>query len=122
MLRHKSISDLPVGRNPEETLRLVQAFRYSDEFGEVCPGKWKPGMRTMVPDVESQKTEKFWEEEHSKVASADQEIDVAEFLSICIHLAEKSGDVIRRIYESGELDEKEKTSKDDPVTIADIQV
>jgi alkyl hydroperoxide reductase subunit AhpC len=66
IVRHISISDLPVGRNPEETLRLVQAFKYSDEFGEVCPGKWKPGMKTMVPDVESQKTEEFWKEEHGK--------------------------------------------------------
>jgi len=37
ILRHISINDLPVGRNIEEILRLVKAFQYTDEFGEVCP-------------------------------------------------------------------------------------
>jgi alkyl hydroperoxide reductase subunit AhpC len=37
IVRHISISDLPVGRNVDETLRLVKAFQYTDEFGEVCP-------------------------------------------------------------------------------------
>ncbi len=36
ILRHISINDLPVGRNVDETLRLVQAFQYTDNFGEVC--------------------------------------------------------------------------------------
>ena len=40
VIRHISISDLPVGRNVEEVLRLVQAFQYSDEHGEVCPSGW----------------------------------------------------------------------------------
>ena len=50
IVRHMSIGDLPVGRNVEETLRLVQAFQYSDEHGEVCPSGWKPGKKAMVPD------------------------------------------------------------------------
>ena len=50
ILRHSSINDLPVGRNPEETLRLVKAFQYVDEHGEVCPANWKPGAKTMKPD------------------------------------------------------------------------
>ena len=40
ILRHMTISDLPVGRNIDEVLRLVKAFQYTDEFGEVCPAKW----------------------------------------------------------------------------------
>jgi alkyl hydroperoxide reductase subunit AhpC len=40
IVRHISISDLPVGRNVDETLRLVKAFQYTDEFGEVCPASW----------------------------------------------------------------------------------
>jgi alkyl hydroperoxide reductase subunit AhpC len=40
VVRHISISDLPVGRNVEETLRLVKAFQFSDEHGEVCPASW----------------------------------------------------------------------------------
>lgn len=49
-LRQKTINDLPVGRNVDETLRLVQAFQFTDEHGEVCPANWKPGQKTMVAD------------------------------------------------------------------------
>lgn len=50
ILRHSSVSDLPVGRNVNETLRLVRAFQYTDEHGEVCPASWKPGNATMKPN------------------------------------------------------------------------
>ena len=40
ILRHISISDLPVGRSVDEVIRLVKAFQYTDEFGEVCPASW----------------------------------------------------------------------------------
>lgn len=33
-LRQITVNDLPVGRSVDETLRLVQAFKYTDEFGE----------------------------------------------------------------------------------------
>lgn len=49
-VRHSSINDLPVGRNPDEYLRLVKAFQYSDAHGEVCPANWQPGAKTMIPD------------------------------------------------------------------------
>ncbi len=61
-----SINDLPVGRNVDETLRLVQAFQYVDKHGEVCPASWKPGERTMVADVNSDKTDAYWKEVHAK--------------------------------------------------------
>jgi alkyl hydroperoxide reductase subunit AhpC len=35
IVRHISINDLPVGRSVDETLRLVQAFQYTDKHGEV---------------------------------------------------------------------------------------
>ena len=41
------MNDLPVGRSVDETLRLVQAFQYTDEHGEVCPAGWKPGQDTV---------------------------------------------------------------------------
>ncbi|KZC10041.1 PREDICTED: peroxiredoxin 1 [Dufourea novaeangliae] len=50
-LRQVTINDLPVGRSVDETLRLVQAFQYTDKHGEVCPAGWKPGKKTMKPDV-----------------------------------------------------------------------
>lgn len=54
-LRQVTINDLPVGRSVDETLRLVQAFQYTDVHGEVCPAGWKPGQKTMKPDAEKSK-------------------------------------------------------------------
>lgn len=50
IVRHSSVNDLPVGRNPDEYLRLVKAFQFVDEHGEVCPANWQPGQKTMIPD------------------------------------------------------------------------
>lgn len=49
MLRQITINDLPVGRNVDETLRLVQALQFADEHGAVCPIGWTPGQRTINP-------------------------------------------------------------------------
>lgn len=49
-LRQMTVNDLPVGRSVDETLRLVQAFQFTDKHGEVCPAGWKPGSDTMKPD------------------------------------------------------------------------
>uniref|UniRef100_A0A224XIJ4 thioredoxin-dependent peroxiredoxin n=1 Tax=Panstrongylus lignarius TaxID=156445 RepID=A0A224XIJ4_9HEMI len=50
ILRQITMNDLPVGRSVDETLRLVQAFQYTDKHGEVCPAGWKPGQDTIIPD------------------------------------------------------------------------
>nr|XP_020644835.1 peroxiredoxin-4 [Pogona vitticeps] len=50
ILRQITMNDLPVGRSVDETLRLVQAFQYTDKHGEVCPAGWKPGSETIIPD------------------------------------------------------------------------
>ncbi|KAJ8345132.1 hypothetical protein SKAU_G00293250 [Synaphobranchus kaupii] len=55
VLRQITINDLPVGRSVDETLRLVQAFQHTDQYGEVCPAGWKPGSDTIVPDVQKSK-------------------------------------------------------------------
>lgn len=47
VLRQITMNDLPVGRSVDETLRLVQAFQYTDTHGEVCPAGWKPGSDTV---------------------------------------------------------------------------
>jgi len=47
VLRQITINDLPVGRDVDETLRLVQAFKFTDEHGEVCPAGWRKGKRSM---------------------------------------------------------------------------
>lgn len=49
-LRQITMNDLPVGRSVDETLRLVQAFQYTDKHGEVCPAGWKPGGDTIIPN------------------------------------------------------------------------
>ena len=65
VLRYKQVGDLPVGRNVDEFLRLVQAFKYTDEFGEVCPSKWTPGGATM-DGGDTDKTATYFEKEHGK--------------------------------------------------------
>jgi alkyl hydroperoxide reductase subunit AhpC len=54
-LRQMTINDAPVGRSVDETLRLVQAFQYTDQHGEVCPAGWKPGQATMKPNPQESK-------------------------------------------------------------------
>ena len=40
---------------PCQVLRLVQAFQFTDDNGEVCPASWKPGDASIKPDVEGSK-------------------------------------------------------------------
>jgi len=49
-VRHQTINDLPLGRNVDEYLRLVEALQYHEEHGEVCPANWKKGDKSMKPD------------------------------------------------------------------------
>ncbi|GBP54295.1 Peroxiredoxin-4 [Eumeta japonica] len=55
ILRQITMNDLPVGRSVDETLRLVQAFQYTDKHGEVCPAGWKPGQDTIIPNPDEKK-------------------------------------------------------------------
>ncbi|CAM9677226.1 unnamed protein product [Chrysoparadoxa australica] len=49
-----TVTGLSVGRSVDETIRLIQAYQFVAEHGEVCPANWKPGEKTMVADpVES---------------------------------------------------------------------
>ena len=50
IVRHQTVNDLPVGRNVEEALRLVNAFKYTDTHGEVCPANWNKGDKSMKAD------------------------------------------------------------------------
>ena len=54
-LKAMQINDDAVGRSVEETLRLIKAFQYAEEHGEVCPANWKPGDKTIVPDQKEMK-------------------------------------------------------------------
>ena len=57
-IRSVQVNDDAVGRNVDETLRLIQGFQYADEHGEVCPANWKPGKATIKPD-QAKKMEYF---------------------------------------------------------------
>ena len=52
ILRQITVNDLPVGRSVDETLRLVRAFQYVEQHGEVCPADWneKTNPNTIKPD------------------------------------------------------------------------
>ncbi len=42
-VRHQVVNDLPLGRNIDELLRMVDALQFFEENGEVCPAGWKKG-------------------------------------------------------------------------------
>jgi peroxiredoxin (alkyl hydroperoxide reductase subunit C) len=50
VVRHQLINDLPLGRNVEETLRMVDALQFFEENGEVCPANWTKGDEGMKAD------------------------------------------------------------------------
>jgi peroxiredoxin (alkyl hydroperoxide reductase subunit C) len=52
VVRHAVINDLPLGRNVDEMLRMIDAQQFTDEFGEVCPAGWQKGDEAMKPDAE----------------------------------------------------------------------
>jgi alkyl hydroperoxide reductase subunit AhpC len=50
IIQHSTINNLGVGRSVDETLRILQAFQYIQEHGEVCPADWQPGKKGMKAD------------------------------------------------------------------------
>lgn len=46
-IRHAVINDLPLGRDIDEMLRVVDAMLFTNEFGEVCPAGWNKGDKGM---------------------------------------------------------------------------
>jgi len=52
IVRSQIINDLPLGRNMEELLRLVDALQFHEEHGEVCPANWKKGDKGMQASPE----------------------------------------------------------------------
>ncbi len=50
VVRHAVINDLPLGRNVDEALRMVDALQHFEEYGEVCPANWSEGKDAMKAD------------------------------------------------------------------------
>lgn len=55
IVQHATVNNLGVGRSVDETLRVVQAFQYVRDNGEVCPADWKPGTKAMKADWDKSK-------------------------------------------------------------------
>lgn len=47
LVRHQIVNDLPLGRNVDEMLRMVDALAFHQEHGEVCPAGWQQGDKGM---------------------------------------------------------------------------
>ncbi|MCP4581071.1 MAG: peroxiredoxin [candidate division Zixibacteria bacterium] len=52
IIRHSVINDLPLGRNVDEALRMVDALRFTEKHGEVCPANWRDGEDGMKATAE----------------------------------------------------------------------
>ena len=48
IVKHQLVNDLPLGRNVEEALRMVDALQFFEENGEVCPANWSKGKAGMT--------------------------------------------------------------------------
>lgn len=49
VIRHQLINDLPLGRSVDEALRTLDALRFYETYGEVCPANWHAGTKGMKP-------------------------------------------------------------------------
>lgn len=47
LVRHQVVNDLPLGRNIDEMLRMIDALQFTEEHGEVCPAGWNQGDKGM---------------------------------------------------------------------------
>jgi len=47
LVRHQVVNDLPLGRNVDEMIRMVDALQFHEEHGEVCPAGWNKGEKGM---------------------------------------------------------------------------
>ncbi len=52
MVRHQVVNDLPLGRNIDEMIRMVDALQFHEEHGEVCPAGWSKGKAGMDASTE----------------------------------------------------------------------
>ena len=52
VVRHQVVNDLPLGRNIDEMLRMIDALQFTEEHGEVCPAGWSKGKKGMTASPE----------------------------------------------------------------------
>ncbi|MDP3482322.1 MAG: peroxiredoxin [Sulfuricella sp.] len=51
VVRHQVVNDLPLGRNIDEMLRMIDALQFTEQHGEVCPAGWSKGKAGMKADT-----------------------------------------------------------------------
>jgi peroxiredoxin (alkyl hydroperoxide reductase subunit C) len=64
-VRHQVINDLPLGRNIDEMLRMIDALQFHQKNGEVCPAGWNEGDKGM--DASTEGVAKYLSEESDKL-------------------------------------------------------
>jgi len=52
VVRHQLVNDLPLGRNVDEALRMVDALQFFEQHGEVCPANWSAGQEGLKANFE----------------------------------------------------------------------
>jgi len=52
IVHHQVVNNLPLGRNVDEMLRMIDALQFTEKYGEVCPAGWNKGDQAMKPDAE----------------------------------------------------------------------
>ena len=52
VVRHAVVNDLPLGRNIDEALRMVDALQFHEQHGDVCPANWETGKDAMSPTAD----------------------------------------------------------------------
>ena len=65
IVRHQVVNDLPLGRNIDEMLRMIDALQFTEEHGEVCPAGWNQGDKGM--DASPDGVAKYLAEEADKL-------------------------------------------------------
>ena len=65
VIRHAVLNDLPLGRNIDEMLRMVDALAFHTEHGDVCPANWQEGKKAMNPSDDGMRS--YMSEESDKL-------------------------------------------------------
>jgi peroxiredoxin (alkyl hydroperoxide reductase subunit C) len=52
LVRHQVVNDMPLGRNIDEALRMVDALQHFEDKGEVCPANWSEGKDAMIASAD----------------------------------------------------------------------
>lgn len=52
IVQHQLVNNLPLGRNVDEAIRILDALQFTEKYGEVCPANWKPGEEGMKPTAQ----------------------------------------------------------------------